>query len=873
VGQALIAFVFLLGTTSAQESGSSVNGSNVATPAQNAAPATQSPAPTVTKRAESTQPETAPADSAVTVADPHAPNNSTSEPTGAPAVKPVAAAPLRNGMVALPPEKAQPVRAVRFETPPVIDGKLDDVVWQSAVVLKDFYQVNPGDNIAPSKPTLMMIGYDAKFLYFAFHCFDDPSKVRASVAKRDYIFNEDNVRVYLDTFNDQRRAYVLGWNPFGVQQDGLYTEGGGNDFSTDIVMESKGIITTDGWTLEVAIPFKSLRYEAGKGKSWGMLVWRNIDRFNDEIDSWTPVSRSNSSQLGQAAHLTGLENLSTERTLELIPSLTLSETGKRVRSIPPFVLGGTPGLIDEGRFVNEPITLDPGLTAKLGITPTVTLDLALNPDFAQVEADQLVVTTNQRFPIFYPERRPFFLEGIDIFQTQLTPVHTRAIVDPDIAVKLSGKLQRNSFGLMLASDNAPGNFTGDDRLAPGNQRFLDKNSYIGVLRLKHDVGKENSVGMIATTSNFIEDHNHVGGFDARFRLNDKTTYDFQVLGSTSRGFFYQPDQDSNIYRTGNGFAYSTTYDVTGRNWGWTLWGEGRTHDYKANVGFTPRQNTNFNAAAFRYSTDPNPKAALVSWKLTSFNHIDYDFQGRLQIWESDAVLTWYLQRSTIMYVAYRRGHERLIEEEFGPKRTATQAGAFFGSSERAADRQHFVYFVQSQPSKKFFLNLKAALRVGTFDFDFGGGRKFPRVSPAALIDPNAPLDPGPGNLLDITGEVAYQPTNEMRLTLDYTKNRLERQDTRLVAFDDNIYSLRGTYQFSRFLAVRARLDYSTIDARARAQLLFGYTPSPGTAFYAGYNDDVNRNAFSPINGLLEPGLRRNGRTFFIKMSYLFRRSL
>src|SRR5205085_8228621 len=236
-------------------------------------------------------------------------------PTGTTVNTPAPSAPVAAGVKGRPvlsPEKANPVRIPRFETAPVIDGKLDDAVWKTAAVFKDFYQIQPGDNIAPSKPTDAYIGYDAHYLYFAFHCYDDPTKVRATIAKRDNVFGEDNVRVLLDTFNDQRRAYVLGWNPLGVQADGIMTEGSGTDFSIDIVMESKGVITSDGWTLEVAIPFKSLRYEAGKGKLWGIQVWRNIDRFNDEIDSWMPNSRDISSLLSQEGHMTGLEGISTE---------------------------------------------------------------------------------------------------------------------------------------------------------------------------------------------------------------------------------------------------------------------------------------------------------------------------------------------------------------------------------------------------------------------------------------------------------------------------------------------------------------------------------------------------------------------------------
>src|SRR5438552_14140876 len=258
--------------------------------------------------------------------------------------------------VTIPPEKSKPITIPRFDKAPVIDGSLDYEVWKTSAVFKYFYQINPVDNISPSKPTEAMIGYDAKTFYIAFHCYDEPDKIRATVAKRDDVFGEDNVRVFLDTFNDQRRAYVLGWNPLGIQQDGIMTEGSGTDFSVDIVMESKGAITSDGWVVEVAIPFKSLRYEAGKDKLWGIHIWRNFFRFNDEIDSWMPNSRDIASLLNQEGHLTGLEGISTERTLEVIPSLTVSETGKRVAALPAGATG-----LDPGRFVNEPMKFDPGV--------------------------------------------------------------------------------------------------------------------------------------------------------------------------------------------------------------------------------------------------------------------------------------------------------------------------------------------------------------------------------------------------------------------------------------------------------------------------------------------------------------------------------
>ena len=772
------------------------------------------------------------------------------------------------GTVVLPPEKANPVRVAKFESAPVIDGKLDDEIWKQAVVLKDFYQVQPGDNIAPSKPTEVLLGYDAKFLYVAYRAFDEPDKVRATVAKRDQIFSDDYVGLFFDTFNDQRKAYEMNFNPLGIQADGVLTEGSGEDFSVDIVVESKGTVGPDGYTVEVAIPFKSLRYEAGKDKLWGVHFYRRIKRFNNELSMWMPLSREKPSWLAQAGHITGLDGISTERTLEVIPSLTISETGKRVVSYGPLPAGA----LETGRMVNEPVKLDPGLTVKYGITPTVTLDLALNPDFAQVEADQTVITANQRFPIFFEEKRPFFLEGIDIFRTPLQPVHTRAIIDPDVAVKLSGKRGKNTFGIMLASDNGPGNFVGDERLEARNFRFLDKNAYIGVLRLKRDVGADSSLGMVATTYNFIEKHNNLGGFDGRIRINPQSTFTFQALGTTSRRFFYNPDTDRNEYRTGNGFGYYYTLDKVGRHLTVRLNGQGRTRDYRADVGFTRRRNTNYEDLFVQYNSEPNPKGKILSFRVFNSIRANFDWQGRMQNWEDEAQFMLRLRRQTFVGAGYVHSYERLFEEEFGRRRGATQSGAFFGGPERSAYQKSPYFFVETAPSKKYSGTLFVIRSANAFDLDFGGGDRFPRVSPAALQNPDAPLDPGTGSYWEASANFTYQPTNALNASLGYTKSRLVRYDTGRTAFDDNIWVLRATYQFSAFTFARARVDYDTLASSVRGQFLLGWAPNPGTAFYVGYNDDLSRNGFSPFTGDLEPGFRRNGRTFFIKMSYLFRKS-
>ncbi|HEX8722927.1 MAG TPA: DUF5916 domain-containing protein [Pyrinomonadaceae bacterium] len=836
---------------------------------------------------------------------------------------PAAAAPKAapKGVPPLPPEKAEPVRVPRFEKPPVIDGKMDEEVWKSGAVFKDFYQFNPGDNVAPSQPTEVYIGYDSKFLYIGFHCHDDPTKVRATIPKRDNVFGEDNVRIFLDTFNDRRRAYVLGFNPLGIQADGIHTEGQGLDLSVDIVMESKGALTSDGYVVEVAVPFKSLRYEAGKGKQWGIHVWRNIDRNNDELDSWMPMARDASGTLNQAGRITGLEGISTERTVEFIPSLTISENGVSM----PVFLSGERALMrargiaipnDPGRFSNRPVGFDPGLTAKFGINPNTTLDLAINPDFAQVEADATVNTANQRFPIFFEEKRPFFLEGIEIFRTQIAALHTRTIVDPDVAAKLTGKRGRTTYGLLYASDNAPGNLgegdrdfiratedlSGIRRLDEVNHtsfaddlgarrgslmRLLDKNATVGVLRLKRDVGKENSVGFFGTAYNFADRNNYVGGFDSRIRFNKQTTLEFQVLGTNARRCSLAADPEGDDCHTQNGFAYAYDLSQNKRHWNWNVNGAARTAGYVADLGFTRRTNTNNHNLNVGYTSEPRPKQKIVSWDVYNYIGGNFDWQGRMQNWNYEGQVGPNMQRQTYIRTGFNGGYERVFASEFDVPSFS------LGRPEVSAMSKNYFAYAGGTPTKRISWNYFFGYRWGQLDYDFGNGRRFPRVSPSAVAAREASaagrcesteesfvapsecaglLDPGAGNFLYTNGGISYKASNALNMSLSWSKNRLTRDDTGQVSFDSDIWSARATYQFTRFAFARARLDYSSITSNYRGQFLFGWAPNPGTAFYVGYNDDVNRAYFNPFNGEAVQGFRRNNRNFFIKASYLFRRS-
>jgi hypothetical protein len=762
--------------------------------------------------------------------------------------------------------KDAPARIPRFETAPVIDGQLTDGIWQTAAVFGDFLQIQPGDNVAPSSPTEVLIGYDAKHLYIAFRIKQDRDKIRASVARRDNIFDDDYVGLYLDTFNDQRQAYAIFFNPLGIQADGTFSESNGEDYSVDLVMESKGVLTEDGFTIEAAIPFKSLRYEAGKDKQWGLHIFRRVKYNNNELISWMRGNRSTSGSLNKAGHITGLEDISTTRQMEIIPSFTLSQSSRRSQ----FTFDGNPA----GRFVNEGVKGDFGMTAKFSLTPTITLDFAYNPDFAQVEADAPVTTANQRFPIYFAEKRPFFLERIDIFQTPMNVVHTRTIVDPDIAAKITGRRGKNTFGVMYASDNAPGNYDPDDReklliclqrrLSNPNEvcsdeRFINKNADIGVLRFKRDIGKENNLGFFASTYNFVDQHNHAGGFDGRFRFDKKTVGEFQIVGTTTRDYFYDADLDKSSYRTGNGLGYNVWVERADRNLYMNYLAVGRSQDYRADVGFRQRTDTNYLGSFIQYKTDQDPKKTIIFKRIQNATNISYDWKGRAQYWITNTQGMLALQKQTYIGGTFQYGYERVFEHEFGRTRKFGRLGAFTGDdNERSTNFKAVQFFIETTPNKKFFAFVLVDHTWGQMDYDLvAGGPRF---------------NPGPGNQLFIESSFRYQPTTAFQTQLNYNKVRLVRNDSGRVAFDDNIFSSRSTYQFSRNTFARLRLDYSTISERLRPQLVFGWTPNPGTALYVGYSDNVSYNNVNPYTRQSEPGFHSNGRTFFIKMSYLFRKS-
>jgi hypothetical protein len=378
---------------------------------------------------------------------------------------------------------------------------------------------------------------------------------------------------------------------------------------------------------------------------------------------------------------------------------------------------------------------------------------------------------------------------------------------------------------------------------------------------------------------------------------------FQVIGTHSRKTFYNSILDRNEYRTGNGLGYYFQLDYTTDRHGWVFEAIGRSKDYRADSGFTRRTNTNAFFFANRFSTKSDAKAMFIRTSWSQFARYVVDWKGRVQEGLAANNFNLALQGNLFVNAEFGMQFEKLYENEFGATRnpSAGISGGFFGAPTRSAYQPYFSVNVNKNVSKKLFLYGFIGSIINAFDFDFGAGNRYQRTSPAFRqylgspeyqfyiqqlyayqADPdNVPfpdfpsppsLDPGRGWQFDLNVGGEYKPVDPLRISLDYTKSRLVRNDNKGRAFDTNIFSLRSTYQFTRFTFVRLRADYDTLSRNTSGQFLFGWNPNPGTAFYVGYNDNFNYQGYSPFTNQHEPGFERNSRTFFIRASYLFRKS-
>jgi len=444
----------------------------------------------------------------------------------------------------------------RVDAEIAIDGTLTETAWQGAARLSDFHQYEPVDGRSAEERTEVLVFYSARAIHFGIIASaKNPSTIRATLADRDNIESDDRVTIYLDTFDDRRRAFMFGVNPLGVQEDGVRTEGavsagnifgGSIDLNPDYLFESKGQVTSDGYVVEVRIPFKSLRFPGSGPQRWGINIVRDIPATGYR-DTWTDVRRASASFLSQAGRMEGIENVVRGVVTEVQPFVTATMTGANDL---------------EGRFARDDIEPDAGANLRFGF-PEVSLDATVNPDFSQVESDVGLVTVNERFALFIPEKRPFFLEGIELFSTPNQLIYTRQIGEPLGGLKVTGKLGRYSIAYLSALDEEPG-----------------RDALFNTTRVRADFGGNSLVGASVTDRRRDSDFNTVAATDVRYVFGRLYYFEGQVGGSWTR--------DSTSVDTRPASLWHAELDRTGRSWGFNYALNGIEDDFESHAGFVPR---------------------------------------------------------------------------------------------------------------------------------------------------------------------------------------------------------------------------------------------------------------------------------------------
>lgn len=458
----------------------------------------------------------------------------------------------------------------------IIDGVLDESFWQQAQEVVLDYETDPGNNLPAEVRTVCRVAFDQEFLYFSFVAEDpNPKSIRAIINDRDRLDDNDFVSFFLDPFNDSRRAFFFSVNPLGVQQDGVYDEQEGEgDLSWDAIWNSAGRITETGYVVEGSIPFKSLRFPStDQIQTWrffGLRVYpRNIEKTLHSM----PIDQGNNCLMCQANLMTGLQGITPGTNLEFTPTITLNRVDER-SDFPE-------GELQEGDFETNL-----GLDTRWGITTDLTLNLTLNPDFSQVEADAAQLDVNNRFALQFPEKRPFFLEGADFFNTPLQAFFSRTIVDPSFGAKVTGKINKNAIGFLFSRDQVNNLILPGFQSSGGTSVDEEVNTIVG--RFRRDVGKNSNIGLLYTGREGGSYFNHVGGIDAFIRPWAPLTLRMQYLHTTSQ-YDDEVAKENNLRNGrfgGNSINFEAKYDT--RNWNGTFIFESRSSGFRADAGFVPQ---------------------------------------------------------------------------------------------------------------------------------------------------------------------------------------------------------------------------------------------------------------------------------------------
>lgn len=699
-----------------------------------------------------------------------------------------------------------------------IDGILDEKAWNDATQILIDIETHPGENTPAPVVTVAYLVENGENLYIAFDARDpDPSAIRAYLRDRDSVWNDDHVGIILDTYNDQRRAFEFFVNPLGVQMDLTNDDVNGiEDKSWDAIWDSAGRITDDGYIVEMEIPLNQLRFPHIDGKqTWGIDLLRFYPRDRRYRFSNNPIDRNRNCYLCQFGTIEGLENVKPGRDLEIVPTLTGFKTDST----------DDPGVVPLQSGDTE---IEAGVSIRWGITPDMTANLAINPDFSQVEADVAQLDVNNQFALFFPEKRPFFLEGADYFSTPIDAIFTRTVADPSVGAKLTGKRGKHTFGVFAAQDEIT------NLLLPGasgsDSTSLDQDNTAFVGRYSRSFGDASSVGVLLTARDGDEYHNYVGGFDLRWKISDQHSVRAQVLRSDTQYpdevavDFEQPQESF------TGDAIHASYEYNSRNWFAYVRHNDMNSGFRADSGFVPRVDINqkvIGVGHVWHGTDDN------WWTRIRF-HGDWD------IAHDDS--------------------GRMLEREFeanlgvgGPMQSWIQIGGLSRDTlwdDVLYKEQKLSFFTRFQPKGGLLLGVFA--RYGD-QVDFANSRL--------------------GDQLRVQPFVQWNINRHLFLNAEATLLQLDTKQGEKI-FDAGVYDVRLTWQFSRRSFVRVTTQIQNIDRnldvyvddvdsetrRVGRQLLYSYKLNPQTVFFLGYS-----NNYMDDDDLR--GLEETDRTLFMKIGY------
>jgi hypothetical protein len=735
-----------------------------------------------------------------------------------------------------------------------VDGALTEGVWQQAALLTGFSEFSPQDGLPAADSTEVLVWYSPNAIYFGVRAFEPHGAVHATLADRDKIGADDNVQIMLGTFHDRRQAYVFAVNPLGVQMDGTIVEQGQSltggwtptlsgrvapDLSQDFIFSSKGRLTPYGYEIEIRIPLKSLKYQSGDAQSWDFNVVREIQHSGHE-DSWTPAKRANTSFLGQSGTLDGLSGLSRGLVLDVNPSVTQR-------------LSGAPG---SRGWTYDRGSPQIGGRVQWGITNTLTANAAVNPDFAEVESDASQIVIDPRDALFFAEKRPFFLEGLDAFNTPHHLIYTRRIVHPDAALKLTGKVAGTTIGLLSAAD--------DRSLSPlGNDR-----AFYNVLRAQRDLGGQSRVGVAYTDRVLGTDYNRVADVDGRIVFGDVYSASFQAAESFDRlsGVARKAPLWEGIFAR-DGKELGLRYSITGIG-----------EDFRARSGFITRSGitraaldhraTWFGAHGSMLESLTGDVLLADQWEYSHFFH-QGDAQNKQFHLSGNAVLRggwnvgigFYLETfgfDQVLYSDYRilsptgdtlpfTGRPRITNHDYVATLSTPQWSKFNANLLYVGgqDENFFEWAQANIDLLQLELNVRLSDRArvqGTFNY-----QDYWRRSDGSLA----------GRTLIPRVKLEYQITRAvfMRLVGEYDLN--ETAD------------LRDETRTDFPLIIGGELASAQRSRSLHGDYLFSYQPTPGTVVFLGYGSQAI-GAPDPAQRFAWQPLRRANDYFFAKFSYLLR---